>query len=330
MAGRVNRFDVWWWRSLRVRSFAVTFVVAGLALALYSREYALWKLAAIVLPSAAIVGWWLGWRLVRPIERLRAQALEQVEALSPGSDLDLVRADEFGDLTAAFNRLLGELRGRARDKEAFVADLAHEFKNPVAAIRAAADALDSGPADALRLERLGRILGDSSRRLDALVTQFLELARAEAGLHADARTQLDLEVLAQARLERFSQDERFSHLSFSLNASSEDARMLGVESGLQTVIDNLLENAASFANTNVELQLHRDPALVVSVHDDGPGIEPEDRERVFERYFTRRASGKGTGLGLAMVRAVVRAHGGSVAALPGAHGGTSMRVQFPS
>lgn len=329
MARRVNRFNVWWWRSLRVRSFAVTFVVAGVALALYRREYALWQLAAIVLPSAAIVGWWLGWRLVRPIERLRSQALEQVEALSPGSDLELVRADEFGELTGAFNRLLAELRGRAREKEAFVADLAHEFKNPVAAIRAAADALDSGSSDAARLERLAGILGDSSRRLDALVTQFLELARAEAGLHADPRAQLDVAALARARLDRFRRDERFGHLRFSLKVSPQGARMVGVESGLQTVIDNLLENAASFATAEVELHVDDDEAVVVSVQDDGPGIAPQDRERVFERYFTRRASGRGTGLGLAMVRAVVRAHGGSIAALPAPGGGTSMRVQLP-
>lgn len=330
MAGRVNRLDVWWWRSLRVRSFAVTFVVAGLALALYSREYALWQLAAIVLPCAALVGWWLGWRLVRPIERLRTQALEQVEALSPGTDLDLVRADEFGELAGAFNRLLGELRGRARDKEAFVADLAHEFKNPVAAIRAAAEALDSGPADAQRLERLAGILGDSSRRLDTLVTQFLELARAEAGLHAEPRTQLDLGALARARLEHFTHDARFGHLTFALDAPAQGPQMAGVESGLHTVIDNLLENAASFASSRVELRVQQSGALVLSVHDDGPGIAPEDRERVFDRYFTRRSSGRGTGLGLAMVRAVVQAHGGTVVARRGPERGTSMRVQFPN
>ncbi len=330
MARRVNHLDVWWWRSLRVRSFAVTFVVAGLALALYSREYALWQLAAIVLPCAALVGWWLGWRLVRPIERLRTQALEQVEALSPGSDLELVRADEFGELTAAFNRLLGELRGRARDKEAFVADLAHEFKNPVAAIRAAAESLGSGPADAHRLERLAGILGDSSRRLDTLVTQFLELARAEAGLHAEARTQLDVGALARARLDRFTHDERFGHLSFALELPPGGAHMAAVESGLQTVIDNLLENAASFARTRVELRLLLRGDLVLCVDDDGPGIATEDRQRVFDRYFTRRSSGRGTGLGLAMVRAVVQAHGGTVDARPGRERGTSMRVQFPA
>ena len=323
----LNRFDVWWWRSLRVRSFAVTFVVAGLALALYSRHYSFWKLAAIVLPSAALVGWWLGWRLIRPIERLRTQALEQARALSPGADLELVRADEFGELAGAFNRLLAELRGRAREKEAFVADLAHEFKNPVAAIRAAADALESGSTDPARMKRLARVLGDSSQRLNVLVTQFLELARAEAGLAADERTAVKLDELVQARAQRFAEDERFGHVEFAVQA--DPASLRGVEAGLQTVVDNLIENAASFATSKVEVEVHHGEGTSLVVHDDGPGIAEEDRDRVFDRYFTRRASGKGTGLGLAMVRAVVQAHGGTIEARPRAGAGTSMVALFP-
>ena len=325
----MKRLDVWWWRSLRVRSFAVTFVVAGLALALYSRHYTLGQLAAIVLPAAAVVGWWLGWRLVRPIERLRDQALAQTRTLTPGADLELVRADEFGELTGALNHLLAELRDRAKEKEAFVADLAHEFKNPVAAIRAAAEALDSGTPDPVRQARLAGILGDSSRRLDTLVTQFLELARAEAGLDTEARTRVQLAVLVEARVRAFAADERFARLRFTHTTAP--VIVDGVEARLQTIIDNLLENAASFATTTVAVELGAvAQGTMLVVHDDGPGIAAEDRERVFDRYFTRRASGRGTGLGLAMVRALVLAHGGTIEARARDGGGTSMVAHLPS
>lgn len=325
----MSGLDVWWWRSLRVRSFIVTFVVAGVALALYSRHYSFWQLAAIVLPSAAVVGWWLGWRLVRPIERLRTQALEQARTVSPGAEFELVRADEFGELAGAFNRLLTELRTRAKDKEAFVADLAHEFKNPIAAIRAASEALETRPDDPARLERLAGIVRDSSQRLDVLVTQFLELARAEAGLSGDERTPLDVGALARARVDHFADDPRFDHVAFVVEA--EAVQLSAVESALLTIVDNLLENAGSFAERRVEVHVHRDDAAVyLEVHDDGPGIAPEDRSRVFDRYFTRRASGKGTGLGLAMVRALVGAHAGTVRAVARDGGGTVIAAKLPA
>lgn len=320
----------WGWRSLRVRAYFVTITVAAVALALYNRQYDLPKLALIVLPCAAALGWWLGWRMVRPIERLREQALAQIEAVVPGSDLQLGRSDEFGALTAAFNRLLSELRSRAREKEAFVADLAHEFKNPVAAMRAAADALADGPRDPDRLDRLARILGDSTRRLDSLVTQFLELARAEAGLGAAERESVDVGELARRSVERFEADERFGGLRWSVHIATPSPRVQGVAAGLQTVIDNLLENAASFAEAGGQVQVRvvQASAVTIAVRDDGPGIAPGDLPRVFDRFFTRRASGKGTGLGLAMVRAIVEAHGGRVRALRPEGGGTEVVAEL--
>lgn len=309
----------------------MTFGVAAVALALYSRHYELPKLALIVLPSAGALGWWLGWRLVLPIERLRTQALAQVEAVAPGADLELARSDEFGELAGALNRLLSELRNRAQEKEAFVADLAHEFKNPVAAIRAAAEALADGPRDAARLDRLSAIVEDSSRRLDALVSQFLDLARAEAGLHAEERELVDVGELGRRCIDRIAADERFASVDFQCVVGQGNVETLAVAAGLQTVIENLLENAASFAGDggHVELCVDGGETVTITVRDDGPGIAEQDRPHVFDRFFTRRSSGKGTGLGLAMVRAVVEAHGGRVVAAGRDGGGTEMLASIP-
>ena len=93
--------------------------------------------------------------------------------------VSLERDDEIGDLTRDVNALLAALDARRKENEAFAADLVHEVKNPVATVRAVADALE-GPMDAERAARLGKALRDASRRLDALATRFLDLARAEA------------------------------------------------------------------------------------------------------------------------------------------------------
>lgn len=290
--------------------------------ALYDLRFALLKLTVFVALGALGLGWWLGWRMVRPLHRLRAQALDQVQAVSP-EGLDLQRDDEIGDVAAAFNRLLEALRDRARQNEAFVADLAHEFKNPVAAIQAAAESLAASaevPPSPERTERLARVLRDSSRRLDALVTQFLELARAEAGMEGEDRDEVQLGALVRGVVQTLAAQEE--HVSVRFEHEITDVTVQGVAGRLETAVRNLVQNAASFAGEGgrvlVRLQPRGEHARL-EVQDDGPGIAPEDQPRVFDRFFTRRTGRKGTGLGLALVRAIAQAHGGraSVRSTPG-------------
>ncbi len=282
--------------------------------ALYDLRFALLKLTLFVAVGALALGWWLGWRMVRPLEGLRVQALDQVKAVSP-EGLQLKREDEIGDLAAAFNQLLAALRDRARQNEAFVADLAHEFKNPVAAVRACAESLATAPGDRPsspeRTARLARVLRDSSRRLDALVTQFLELARAEAGMVGEDRSDVDLGALVRGVVETIAAQEE--HANVELTHETEDLVVPGVSGRLETALRNLVENAASFAGEqgHVQVRVRRAGNRVrLEVEDDGPGIAEADLPHVFDRFFTRRQGRRGTGLGLALVKAIATAHGG--------------------
>ena len=90
------------------------------------------------MPLALFLAWWLGSRIMVPVQTLRKQVLAKVSEAAPRADLDVGRQDEFGELTQAFNALLSTLEERNKANEGFVADLTHEFKNPVAAVRAAA------------------------------------------------------------------------------------------------------------------------------------------------------------------------------------------------
>jgi signal transduction histidine kinase len=282
-----------------------------------------------ILPLGIALGWWLGWRFVKPIEQMRAQLIAKAATAAPGADVDVGgRRDEFGDLTSAFNLLLGALDERRKANEAFVADLAHEFKNPVAAIRAAADALGPGAVDETRAARLQTALKDSSRRLDSLLTQFLELARAEAGMPREPRSVVELAPLIEGVVAGFTADERFKQLRFSVERS--DARVVGVPERLEAALRNLVDNAASFARSEVKVAFALDARTVaIQVQDDGPGIPAEDLPKVFDRFFTSRRHQRGTGLGLALVRAVVEAHGGAVVArsIPGQ--GATFEIRLP-
>jgi two-component system sensor histidine kinase ChvG len=311
--------------------------------ALYDLRYQLLRLSLIMLPFALGFSWWMGRRMVHPIEWLRERVLEKARVANPRADLDPPPGDEVADLADAFNGLLGSLDERRRANEAFIADLVHEFKNPVAAIRTCAETLDGGGVDEKRAARLSKILADSSTRLDALVSQFLELARAEAGMPNELRAPVDLAALARGVTHAI--EPGHPEVRFAVEADAA-AMVVGVETRLDSVVRNLVDNAASFAGeggeVRVRVKLDPDDAtrVVLEVCDTGPGIPEKDLPRMFERFFTTRAVAgggaepsarkqKGTGLGLALVKAVAEAHGGQVSARSSAGTGTTFRVVLP-
>ena len=312
--------------------------------ALYDLRYHLARLSIVMLPLALAFSWWMGRRMVRPIEWLRARVLEKAKSANPRADIDLTGGDEVRDLAEAFNDLLGALDERRRANEAFVADLVHEFKNPVAAIRACAESLEAGSVDEKRAARLAKILADSSGRLDALVSQFLELARAEAGMPNEARAEVDVGALASGVVS--SIEPSFENVRFVVDAEP-GAVVVGVAPRRDSLVRNLVDNAASFAGDGgeVHVAVHRERSdagavIALEVSDTGPGIAEEDLTRVFDRFFTTRARARpddvggtrrgGSGLGLALVKAIAEAHGGEVAARSTLGKGATFRVTLPA
>jgi two-component system sensor histidine kinase ChvG len=239
--------------------------------------------------------------------------------------------EEMQDLAAAFNALLGALEERRGANAAFVADLVHEFKNPVATIRACADSLAESTIDADRAARLSRLLRDSSARLDTLVTQFLELARADAGMLHEPREVVDMSALAKGVVQVIALAERYAGVRFEVDAPG-PARVIGIAYRLDSVVRNLVENAASFSGdgglVRVELRAVGEK-VTLSVSDTGPGIEQEDLPKVFTRFFTTRGREQGSGLGLALTRAIIEAHGGAIGVQSSRSEGATFVVDLP-
>jgi signal transduction histidine kinase len=298
---------------------------------LYALRFQLGRLTLVILPFALLLAFGVGRRLVGPLEALRDQVLGKVREQRPQADLRAPATSETAQLAQAFNTLLERLEERRHSNEAFVADLVHEFKNPVATIRACGESLASSDVTPERAQRLARLLHESSTRLDSLVSQFLELARAEAGMREEAWESVDLTALARARVARAREDERWKELRFELVAAA-PVHVRGVSERLQTVLDNLLANAASFARPRglVRIAVTADATHAeLRVTDDGPGIAAEDAPRVFERFYTSRRHDKGTGLGLALVRAIVEAHGGHASVVSELGNGATFAARLP-
>lgn len=305
-------------RWLRPRGFGVRVVVVVVAvvfvpavLALLSRTTDIGLLTLLGLPIAVAIGGWLAWRLVRALDKVRRQALQRADTADPLRAVHVDRDDEIGDVAAAFNRSLSTLDERRKATESFVADLAHEVKNPVATVRTCADALERGPVDEERAARLARALRASHERLDTVVSQLLSLARIQARSADREREPVDLATLADGIADSVREDERCSGVAIRGDRRG-DAHVHGDSHLLEAAMRNLIDNALAFAESEVRIEvIGHDDNVAVEVADDGPGIAEQDQERIFERFVTTRLDHGGTGLGLAFVRAIAEAHGGS-------------------
>jgi len=292
------------------------------------------QLAGLVAADVAICGfgfWVIARTIILPVDSLRREVLVRAQAAVPRADLSLARRDELGELARAFNALLEALRERGRATEELLADVAHELKSPIAAVRSCAEQMQD-PAGTTREVRIASVLERSAARLEGLVAGFLDLARAESGLPEERRTVVDLGAMARSLVRELSAQVAGAGASVSLEAEGEPVAVNAVPERLESAVRALLDNAISFAaaggSVRVTVRMDERRALL-AVSDDGPGISAEDLPRVFERFFTTRRDSRGTGLGLAMARAVVEAHGGTITAssIPGS--GATFQVSLP-
>jgi signal transduction histidine kinase len=234
---------------------------------------------------------------------------------------------ELGRTAAAFDDMLDALEGAERRALAseesmrrFVADAAHELRTPLAGIAAAAEAVlqDAGQGDPEARQRLLVALGREAHHAGRLVDDLLDLARIDTGLPLHEES-VDVRQILVDQVERAQL--LFPHLHFDVAGPSVTVSVDPARIG--QVLANLLNNACEVTppGETIRTAVRRSQrAVLVSVHDGGPGLAAEDRERVFDRLVRLNASrdrrGSGAGLGLTIARGIARAHGGDVTCEP--------------
>jgi len=217
-------------------------------------------------------------------------------------------------------RDLGDTADVARRRAEFAQVMSHELRTPLTSIAGALDIVLSGYAGALsdRQLRYVDMARQAATRMNLLVDQLLDLARAQAGSITVASAPVQLDRLAREVIDRYKAAAAAKHLTIVLGASADDISILGDPERLSQVLGNLLTNAIRFAPANgvIDVQVFGSPlsedAVGVSVHNSGEPIPAEDRERVFEPFSASSRRVGGTALGLSISRTIIEAHGGRI------------------
>ena len=279
-----------------------------------ARTLALRTLAplAIMAPLLVLAVWWGVSRSLAPVERVRRQlAQRQADDLSPVSDAQL--PDEVQPLVSELNLLFERVQRAFDAQEHFVADAAHELRSPLAALRLQLQGLQRAGDDTARAAAIER-LSAGIDRATRLVEQLLTLARQESG--STATEPVDLRAIAQLALADVAPAAQARSMDVGL-LDSEAATVPGNVEALRMLVRNLLDNAIKYTppGGQVDVQVRADNGhAVLTVEDSGPGIAPEHRERVMQRFVRETAEGApGSGLGLAIVLAIAQRHGAVVA-----------------
>ncbi len=297
---------------------------------------AVFKIFLVTLAAAVAISLVVATTIARPLTRLRRQAEATIDRRGRlrGGFAATDRGDEIGDLERALAELSRRLEVHLAHTESLATDLAHEFKNPLASIRTAAE-MAGDADDAEERERYTTMVQREVARLERLVSDAREVTRLDAALEHEPRLEVDLEQLLTGVVDGFRL-RLGGRPALVLAVARHGVTVLADPDRLTQVFENLLDNAVGFspAAGTVAVSLgESDGTAVVTVGDEGPGIPPEHLERVFDRFFSYRPDrGRDqahSGLGLAIVRTIVEGYGGSATAGSRTSGGTEITVRLP-
>lgn len=288
---------------------------------------------ALTAGVAILLAVWLSKRITAPVTALT----EATQAIAEGGTarLPVTAADELGRMSAAFNRMASALKTQRELRRRLIKDVSHELNTPLSVILLEATGLRDGLQSAAGAS--GQIIEEVGR-LRGLATDLDWLAETDHGglrLKVEASS---IDDLLKAEVDRWQPQAEARQVDLSLEAPADLPEMALDRMRMGQALGNVLNNAVHCAEAGgrvvVGAGLEEKEGLAISISDDGIGIDPADLPHVFDRFYrTGRSRSRGiggTGLGLAITRAIVEAHGGTIAVTSDGPGqGASVTIRLP-
>jgi two-component system sensor histidine kinase ChvG len=285
-----------------------------------------WGILRIALVAGAvtiILSLLLAGTIAGPLRRLAGAAESVQRAITSRAEIPDFsdRSDEVGHLSRALRSMTSALYGRIEGIERFAADVSHELKNPLTSLRSAVETLPRAKRAEDR-ERLNEIIQHDVRRLDRLISDISNASRLDAELARQSAEPVDIGQLADAMvsIQKDVAQKRSVEVVLDKRVGKLAPIVLGYDSRLAQVLNNLIDNAVSFSPEGGKVTVligTTEETVTLSVTDEGPGIRG-DISRIFQRFYTDRPEGESfgdhSGLGLAISRQIIEAHGGKIVA----------------
>jgi len=235
----------------------------------------------------------------------------------------LLRKDEVGQLSRSLNEMTEDLYKRIDIAETFSSDLAHEIRNPLTSLKGASEVLEN-TTDGEKRKKLIRVISHDVERIERLITDYSQMLKDEATISRAKMTKINLSDVVNSVVEDFNSDLINSNKNIKINIKNYNLNgsklnVLGVESKLEQIVANLLDNAISFSPSNSNILVtyglkKKDVQLVIE--DEGPGFNEKNIDKIFDRFYSNRPEkfGEHSGLGLNIVKNIIELHRGTVVA----------------
>jgi len=280
--------------------------------------------------------------ILKPIRALvlYTKAIKEKDEKIDKHEKYLLRKDEVGQLSRSLNDMTEDLYKRIDIAETFSSDLAHEIRNPLTSLKGASEVLEN-TSDSGKRKKLIKVISHDVERIERLITDYSQMLKDEASLSRAKMEKISLSNVVDSVVEDFNSD--LSNLNKNIkikidnsNLNGSKLTVLGVESKLEQIVANLLDNAVSFSPRDgkiyVTCGIKKKNAQLI-IEDEGPGFNEKNIDKVFSRFYSDRPEkfGEHSGLGLNIVKNIIELHGGSIIASNhiGSKRGAKIEVLLP-
>ena len=263
--------------------------------------------------------------ILKPIRSLvlYTRAIREKDVKIDKHEKYLLRKDEVGQLSRSLNEMTEDLYKRINIAETFSSDLAHEIRNPLTSLKGASEVLEN-TSDSEKRKKLIKVISHDVERIERLITDYSQMLKDEATLSRTKMSKINLSNVIKSVVEDFNSDLVNSNKNININIENSKLNgskliVLGVESKLEQIIANLLDNAISFSPPNSSISVRcniKNKNAQLIIEDEGPGFNEKNIEKVFNRFYSNRPEkfGEHSGLGLNIVKNIVELHGGEITA----------------